>query len=59
MDQWAGRVALVTGASSGIGKAIALRLAQHKMKVVACGRNIERLRVSYKCQVGLFIYNKN
>lgn len=37
-------MALVTGASSGIGKAIAQRLAQHKMKVVACGRNIERLQ---------------
>ena len=45
MERWVGRVALVTGASSGIGKAIAARFAKHGMKVVASGRKMERLQV--------------
>lgn len=44
MDRWVGRVGLVTGASSGIGRAIAARLAQLGMVVVACARNYERLQ---------------
>jgi len=44
MERWIGRVALVTGASTGIGRAICLRLAASKVKVVASARNMERLQ---------------
>lgn len=44
MDKWFGKVALVTGASVGIGAAIAQKLAEHGLKVVTCARNIEKLQ---------------
>lgn len=44
MERWEGRVALVTGASSGIGTAIAKCLVKHKMTVIGCGRQISRLQ---------------
>ncbi|MFK7997014.1 MAG: SDR family NAD(P)-dependent oxidoreductase, partial [Granulosicoccus sp.] len=34
---------IVTGASSGIGRATALALAQRNRKVIAIGRNSDRL----------------
>ena len=43
MDKWTGRVALVTGASAGIGAAVAKALLEHGMHVIGCGRNIEKL----------------
>jgi NADP-dependent 3-hydroxy acid dehydrogenase YdfG len=40
------RVVVVTGASSGIGKAIALTLAAQGAKVCLIGRNLERLKTA-------------
>jgi NADP-dependent 3-hydroxy acid dehydrogenase YdfG len=35
----------VTGASAGIGAAIASALVEAGMKVVGCGRDVERIQV--------------
>ncbi|XP_055341924.1 dehydrogenase/reductase SDR family member 11-like [Paramacrobiotus metropolitanus] len=44
MERWRGRTALVTGASSGIGYAIAEALAQKGVKVIGCARNIAKIQ---------------
>src|SRR5687767_11971186 len=44
LRRWQGKVALVTGASSGIGAAIAESLGAMKMKVAICGRDRRRLQ---------------
>jgi len=43
MSKWKNKVALVTGASSGIGRKVALALGQAGMKVAVTGRRKDRL----------------
>jgi NADP-dependent 3-hydroxy acid dehydrogenase YdfG len=51
MGRLSGRIALVTGASSGIGREIALELARHGAGIILTGRNVSRLSdVSAFCQ---------
>ena len=45
MGLWEGRVALVTGASGGIGAVVAKRLVEHGMQVVGCAKNIAKIQV--------------
>lgn len=43
MDRWVGKVALVTGASVGIGAQVTKVLAKSGMKVIAVARRLEKL----------------
>lgn len=55
MDRWRGRVALVTGASVGIGAVIAKELVRSGMKVVGCARDVDKVQVgaqmTHSCQI--------
>lgn len=43
MDRWIGKVALITGASGGIGIDITKKLAEKGMKVICIARRLEKL----------------
>jgi hypothetical protein len=56
MDKWRGKVALVTGASAGIGAATAVALANSGVKVAVCARRVDKIEVS--SSNGLTTYNQ-
>ena len=49
MERWVNRVALVTGASVGIGAAVSATLVKHGLTVIGCGRNLDKLKISIQC----------
>ena len=50
MGKLVGKVAIVTGASRGIGAAIVKRLAAEGATVVACARSLESCEGAALCQ---------
>lgn len=46
MDRWLGKVAVVTGASAGIGAAACLDLARAGLIVIGLARRVDKVEVS-------------
>ena len=56
------KIALVTGATSGIGKATAIKLAENGYNLILCGRRIKKLeelqsRLSQKVKIHILVFD--
>ena len=56
MERWTDKVALVTGASTGIGRAIVEELVVKGMKVVGLDLTVDKLKAS---RIKHFIFVRN
>lgn len=60
MEKWQGKIAVVTGASLGIGAECCITLAKYGMKVIGIARNMLRMTVIYLYfPIFLFLYDIN
>ena len=56
MTSLSGKVVIVTGGSSGIGKALAEELSAQGAKVAVCARNLDKLQLLFKNSENVFCY---
>ncbi len=49
MEKWQGKLAVVTGASAGIGQAILEALAKNGINVIGLARRVEKIEVRNLC----------
>ena len=50
------KVVVITGASSGIGKALAIEALARNAKIALCARNLEKLQTVFRVNDSIFLY---